>query len=206
MRLNDMPSFEKGGARKRRRVGRGIASGHGKTAGRGQKGYKSRSGSAVGTFEGGQTPLHMRLPKRGFSNRRFAKQHAILNLGRLDQWIKEGKIAASETITPKRLFEVGLLRDERDSLRLLAKGDLSQAITIEAHGVSAKAKERIEAAGGRVILKVREKVSKAASRKNAAPDPRKRKREARQSAMRKGKAEKTSPQDEAKDEAKEEKA
>ena len=133
----------KGSVRRPRRVGRGPGSGRGKTAGRGEKGQKSRSGYSrkVG-FEGGQMPLHRRVPKRGFSNHLFRKEYAEINLGRLEVF-EEGAI-----ITPDVLIQRGLIKKTRDGVKVLGQGSLSKALTVRAHKFSAAAREGIAKAGG----------------------------------------------------------
>lgn len=132
-----------GSVRERKRVGRGPGSGLGKTAGRGEKGQKSRSGYSrkVG-FEGGQMPLHRRLPKRGFTNR-FRRELTCVNLGRLEVF-DPGTI-----VTPELLLERGMIRKVWDGVKVLAKGSLTKALTVRAHRFSAKAREAIAAAGGK---------------------------------------------------------
>jgi large subunit ribosomal protein L15 len=128
-------------------VGRGPGSGLGKTAGRGEKGQKSRSGfSQRPGFEGGQMPLHRRLPKRGFSNARFRRHFAEVNVGRLEAF------DAGTVVTPEVLQDRGLVRRLRDGIKVLAKGTLSKPLTVRAHRFSARAKEVIAAAGGRAEL------------------------------------------------------
>ena len=151
MKLNQLRD-PKGAKQSRWRIGRGIGSGRGKTSGRGHKGFKSRAGSAVGAFEGGQTPLHMRLPKRGFGNRRFRKLWRIVNLGRLQDAIDAKRLDISKKLTAEHLKEAGLARHPRERIRLLAKGEISAAVKIEAAGASKKALEKVEAAGGKVHL------------------------------------------------------
>jgi large subunit ribosomal protein L15 len=133
----------KGSVRNRKRVGRGPGSGLGKTAGRGEKGQKSRSGYSrkVG-FEGGQMPLHRRVPKRGFHNR-FRKEYAEVNLGRLEAF------DAGTIVTPELLLKRGVIKKLRDGVKVLAKGSLSKALTVRAHKFSAKAQETIAGAGGK---------------------------------------------------------
>ena len=150
MKLNDIRDNE--GARKgRMRVGRGIGSGKGKTAGRGQKGAKARSGVSVNGFEGGQMPLHMRMPKRGFNNP-FALKFAEVNLWRLEQAIAAGKLDAKKPIDGKVLVAAGIVRRELDGVRLLGKGELKSKIDITVYGASAAAKAAVEKAGGSVTL------------------------------------------------------
>ncbi len=151
MKLNQLS--DRPGARKpKARRGRGIGSGLGKTSGRGQKGYKSRSGSTVGSFEGGQTPLHMRLPKRGFSNVRFEKRYAVVNVGRLEEAVAKGKINAQAKITGDLLKQAGVVRRLYDGLRILGKGELKASLKIEAHAASQNAVKAIEAAGGEILF------------------------------------------------------
>ena len=135
----------KGSVRKRKRVGRGPGSGTGKTAGRGEKGQKSRSGYSrkIG-FEGGQMPLHRRVPKRGFTNALFRKEFAEVNISRLEVF-EEGTI-----VTPEVLVKRGIVKQVRDGVKILAKGDLTKALTVHAHKFSEKAKERIAGLGGKV--------------------------------------------------------
>lgn len=131
-----------GQVKKQRRVGRGMGSGRGKYSGRGQKGQKSISGfSLMRGFEGGQMPLHRRLPKRGFSNALFKKRYAIVNLSTLDKL--EG-----DTFTPERLIELGVIKKLGDGLKVLANGELTRKIHVEAHLFSKAAEEKIKAAGG----------------------------------------------------------
>ena len=149
-KLNDL--HDNPGARKSRvRVGRGIGSGVGKTAGRGQKGQTSRSGVSIKGFEGGQMPLHMRIPNRGFNNV-FRKDYAELNLGTLQAMIDNGRLDASKTIDAGVLEAAGVITHLRDGVRLLAKGALTAKVTIKVAGASAAAKAAVEAAGGSVEL------------------------------------------------------
>jgi len=151
MKLNDIR--DNSGARKSRmRVGRGIGSGKGKTAGRGQKGAKARSGVSIAGFEGGQMPLHMRIPKRGFSNKAFAKDYAEVNLGLVQKAIDAGKLDLSATIDHAALKAAGLARGGKDGVRLLAKGAFSAKANFSVAGVSAGAKAAVEAAGGSVTV------------------------------------------------------
>jgi large subunit ribosomal protein L15 len=140
------------GARKnRRRVGRGIGSGKGKTAGRGVKGQKARAGSAVGGFEGGQMPLHRRLPKRGFNNV-LAKRYNEVNLGRVQQAIDAGKLAPGETIDAEALVKAGVLRRIRHGVRLLGVGELKTQVSFAVAGASKSAREAVEKTGGSVRI------------------------------------------------------
>lgn len=150
MRLNELR--DRPGARRRaKRVGRGIGSGKGKTAGRGHKGQKARSGGATRTFEGGQMPIYRRLPKRGFKNP-FRPVYAELNLDRLQRAIDAGKLDPAEPIDGARLVAAGVLRRLHDGVRLLGRGELRQPVTIEVAGASAGAVAAVEKAGGRVIV------------------------------------------------------
>jgi large subunit ribosomal protein L15 len=150
MKLNDIRDND--GARKgRMRVGRGIGSGKGKTAGRGQKGAKARSGVSVNGFEGGQMPLHMRIPKRGFNNI-FAKDYAEVNLGLVQKAIDAGKLDASQPIDQAALQAAGLARGGKDGVRLLGKGEFTAKASFNVAGVSKGAREAVENAGGSVAL------------------------------------------------------
>ena len=148
MKLNDIR--DNAGARKGRiRVGRGIGSGKGKTAGRGQKGQKSRSGVAVKGFEGGQMPLHMRLPKRGFNNP-FGKDYAEVNLGAVQKLIDAGKLDAGAVIDHAALKAAGVARGGKDGVRLLGKGELSAKVSFRVAGASKGAVAAVERIGGAV--------------------------------------------------------
>lgn len=150
MKLNELN--DNAGARKSRfRVGRGIGSGAGKTAGRGQKGQKSRSGVSIDGFEGGQMPLHMRLPKRGFNNI-FAKDYAEVNLGRLQKAVDAGKIKAGAELDATALRSAGLASKSKDGVRLLAKGVLKTALKLKVAGASKAAVAAVEKAGGSVEI------------------------------------------------------
>ncbi|MEM1313475.1 MAG: 50S ribosomal protein L15 [Pseudomonadota bacterium] len=145
--LRDNP----GATKKRKRIGRGPGSGTGKTGGRGIKGQKSRSGVAINGYEGGQMPLYQRLPKRGFNNIN-AKRHAVINLDLLSKFIEAGKIDAKATIDEDALVASGLVRRKRDGVRLLGRGEVSHALTLEITGASKSAVAAIEAAGGKITL------------------------------------------------------
>ena len=150
MKLNELRDNE--GARKgRMRVGRGIGSGKGKTAGRGQKGAKARSGVAINGFEGGQMPLHMRLPKRGFNNI-FAKDFAIVNLGMVQKLVDAGKLDAKAVVDHAALQAAGVARGGKDGVRLLGKGELKTKLSFKVAGASAGAVAAVEKAGGSVEL------------------------------------------------------
>ena len=152
MKLNQIRD-NPGARHVRKTLGRGIGSGLGKTSGRGGKGQTARSGVALNGFEGGQTPLHRRIPKRGFNNI-FRREFQEINLGALQKAIDGGKLGASETITVKGLVAAGILRRERDGLRLLGDGKegFKAKVTIEVAGASKSAVEAIEKAGGKVIV------------------------------------------------------
>jgi large subunit ribosomal protein L15 len=150
MKLNELR--DNPGARKRKMtVGRGIGSGKGKTSGRGGKGQKARSGVAIKGFEGGQMPLHRRLPKRGFNNI-FAKEFAVVNLGRVQQFIDAGKLDASQPITTEALFGANVVGKAKDGIRLLAKGVLTTRASFVVEGASASAVAAVEGLGGTVTL------------------------------------------------------
>jgi large subunit ribosomal protein L15 len=167
MKLNDIRD-NKGARKSRVRVGRGIGSGLGKTAGRGQKGQKSRSGVSIFGFEGGQMPLHMRLPKRGFNNI-FAKDFAEVNLGAIQKALDSGKLDAKGTIDHAALKAAGLARGGKDGVRLLGKGSLSAKLSFRVAGASAGARKAVEAAGGSVdVIEVVPAAEKAAAKKGSA--------------------------------------
>ena len=149
-KLNDL--HDNPGARKKRvRVGRGIGSGLGKTAGRGQKGQKSRSGVAIKGFEGGQMALHMRIPKRGFNNI-FRRDYAVINLGTLQAAIDAGRLDIKNVIDSDALVAANILTHARDGVRLLGVGTLTAKVQLKLAGASATAKAAVEAAGGSVEL------------------------------------------------------
>ncbi len=150
MKLNELRD-NPGARHKSKRVGRGIGSGRGKTAGRGNNGQKSRSGVAIKGFEGGQMPLYRRLPKRGFNNI-FAKRFQVVNLGRLQTAIDTGKLDAGKPIGTAELIASGVVRRARDGVRLLGKGELTTNVDITVAGASASAVEAVEAAGGKVTV------------------------------------------------------
>jgi large subunit ribosomal protein L15 len=164
MKLNEIKDNE--GSRKgRMRVGRGIGSGKGKTAGRGQKGQKSREGVSINGFEGGQMPLHMRIPKRGFNNP-FAKDYAEVNLGQLQKLIEAGVLKGDATIDHAALKAAGVARGGKNGVRVLAKGAFSSKLSFRVAGVSASARAAIEAAGGSIeVIEVVPAAEKAAAKK-----------------------------------------
>jgi large subunit ribosomal protein L15 len=163
-KLNEIRDNE-GATKNRMRVGRGPGSGKGKTAGRGVKGQKARSGVAIHGFEGGQMPLHMRMPKRGFNNP-FAKKLAEVNLWRLEQAIAAGKLDIKKPIDGKALVAAGVIRRERDGVRLLGKGELKSKIQITVYSASASAAKAVEDAGGKLTTTM--KVVEAAAEKAEA--------------------------------------
>ncbi len=150
MRLNEL-SDNLGATRTKKRLGRGPGSGKGKTAGRGVKGQKSRSGVAINGFEGGQMPLHMRLPKRGF-NKPNRMKWAEVNIGRLQTAIDDKKIDAKKAIDAKVLVASGVIRRELDGVRLLAKGTIKTKVEIHVAGATKAAIAAVEKAGGKVVL------------------------------------------------------
>jgi len=147
-KLNELSPRE-GSTKARMRVGRGPGSGKGKTGGRGVKGQKSRTGVAIAGFEGGQMPLHMRMPKRGF-NVPGAPQYAEVNLWRLEQAIAAGKLDAKKAIDAEVLVAAGVIRRVKDGVRLLGKGELKTKLDITVHSASASAKAAVEKAGGKI--------------------------------------------------------
>ena len=167
MKLNELK--DNLGARKARtRVGRGIGSGKGKTGGRGQKGQKSRSGVSIWGFEGGQMPLHMRLPKRGFNNP-FAKDYAEVNVGAIQKVIDAGKLEPKGTLDHDALKAAGLARGGRDGVRLLGKGELKAKLALKVAGASKGAREAVEKAGGSIeIVEPRNSAELAAAKKGKA--------------------------------------
>ena len=145
-KLNELSPRE-GSTKNRMRVGRGPGSGKGKTGGRGVKGQKSRSGVAIAGFEGGQMPLHMRMPKRGFNNP-FRKEFAEVNFWRLEQAIAAGKLDAKKPIDADALLKAGVIRKARDGVKLLGKGELKSKINITVYSATASARAAVEKAGG----------------------------------------------------------
>ena len=150
MKLNEL-SDNAGATKKRKRVARGPGSGSGKTAGRGIKGQKSRSGVAIGGYEGGQMPLYRRLPKRGFTKPN-AKRYAVINLGLIEKFIAAGKLDALAEITEDILVAAGLTNHKRDGIRILNKGEIKSAVKLNVSGASAAAVEAVQAAGGTLTV------------------------------------------------------
>ncbi|MDZ7905623.1 MAG: 50S ribosomal protein L15 [Cypionkella sp.] len=151
MKLNELHD-NPGAAKKQKRVARGPGSGKGKTAGRGIKGQKSRSGVAINGYEGGQMPLYRRLPKRGF-NKPNQLRFAVINLGLIEKFIGLGKLDAKGEITEDALVAAGLTGHKRDGIRILNKGEIKSAVKLVVAGASAAAIEAIKAAGGSITLR-----------------------------------------------------
>jgi large subunit ribosomal protein L15 len=151
-KLNDIRDNE-GSSKNRMRVGRGPGSGKGKTGGRGVKGQKARSGVAIAGFEGGQMPLHMRLPKRGFNNI-FRKDFAEVNLWRIAQAIEAKKLDPKKPIDGEALVAAGVVRRVKDGVRLLGSGELKTKVELSVHSASASARKAVEAAGGKLTTVV----------------------------------------------------
>ena len=170
MKLNQL-SDNAGANQPRKRVGRGAGSGTGKTSGSGQKGQKSRSGVAIKGFEGGQMPLHRRLPKRGFNNI-FRKNRETLGLGRIQTALDDKKVDGAKTLTAALLAEAGVIKTPADGIRLVANGELNANIKIEVAGASKAAVAAVEKAGGNVVVTVKPKVprNRKSSRKSGKFD------------------------------------
>jgi large subunit ribosomal protein L15 len=150
MKLNEIKDNE-GSTHSRKRLGRGIGSGSGKTGGRGVKGQKSRSGVAINGFEGGQMPIYRRLPKRGFNNI-FAADYVVVSLARIQAAVDAGKLDAKTTVDAAALKAAGVIRRIKDGVRIMSDGELKAKLTIEVAGASKPAVEKIEKAGGSVKL------------------------------------------------------
>ena len=150
MKLNQIRENE-GATRNSKRVGRGVGSGRGKTSGSGHKGQKARSGVSINGFEGGQMPINRRLPKRGFNNI-FRKNYVEVNLGRIQTALDAGKLDKKAAITAGALVAAGVIRRERDGVRILAKGTLKDKVEIHASGASKAAQEAVAASGGSIVL------------------------------------------------------
>lgn len=161
MKLNGI-SDNPGASPSRKRVGRGIGSGTGKTGGRGVKGQKSRSGVSINGFEGGQMPIYRRLPKRGFSNAMFAKDYNEVSIARLEKAVEAKKLDVKETITAETLKEAGVIRRVRDGVRVLGGSEAKTKFNLEVAGASKGAIAAIEKAGGSVkVLVVQEEKAEA---------------------------------------------
>ena len=150
MKLNDLRDMD-GATHSKKRLGRGIGSGSGKTGGRGVKGQKARSGVAINGFEGGQMPLYRRLPKRGFNNI-FAKSFTVVSLARIQVAIDAKKLDTKETVTAETLVAAGVIRRVKDGVRILSDGEIKAKLTFDVAGASKAAIEKIEKAGGSVKL------------------------------------------------------
>ena len=151
MKLHELA--DRPGARKKRlRIGRGIGSGMGKTGGRGGKGQTARSGVRIKGFEGGQMPLHRRLPKRGFRNTSFARRLNEVNLGKIQAAIDAGKLDAGVTVDVAALVKAGVLRRAKDGVRLLGSGEIKTSVAFSVWGASKSATQAVEKAGGSVTL------------------------------------------------------
>lgn len=160
MKLNDLR--DNPGARKKgKALGRGIGSGKGKTCGRGVKGQKARTGVSIRGFEGGQMPLHRRLPKRGFKTL-FPKDYAEINLDRLQKAVDDGRLDVKAEITDILLAEKGIVAKSKDGVRLLAKGTLTAKLSLTIAGASATAVAAVEKAGGKIILTTKQEPAEAA--------------------------------------------
>jgi large subunit ribosomal protein L15 len=151
MKLHELAD-QPGARKKRQRIGRGIGSGVGKTGGRGGKGQTARSGVRIKGFEGGQMPLHRRLPKRGFKNTPFAKVFNEINLGRVQSAIEAGKLDANATVDAEALVKAGVLRRVKDGVRLLGAGEIKAKVAFSVWGASKSAVAAVEKAGGSVII------------------------------------------------------
>ena len=151
MELNELKDNE-GARRSKTRLGRGIGSGKGKTAARGHKGQKSRSGVAIKGFEGGQMPIYRRLPKRGFNNSKFATNYAVVNLSDLAKAIETKRLDAKKTVNKESLVTAGLVRKSDELIKLLGNGELKEKLTIEVNKASKSATAKIEKAGGKLTI------------------------------------------------------
>jgi large subunit ribosomal protein L15 len=193
MRLNELKDQD-GATTAKKRLGRGIGSGLGKTSGRGVKGQKARSGVAIKGFEGGQMPLHRRLPKRGFNNI-FASKYNEINLGRIQAAVDAGKLDGNKPITVAALKDAGVIRRAKDGVRLLGHGEIKSKLAFEVTGASGSAIKAVEAAGGTVTLKTMTGRERPAS-DQAKADRRAAKRDAVQAkaAAKSGKAAKPKPE------------
>ena len=164
MNLNNIKD-NVGSNKNRKRIGRGIGSGTGKTSGKGHKGQKARSGVSIKGFEGGQMPIHRRLPKRGFNN--INKVSFVeINVNRLDKLIDEKIIDPNKTINNKVLMNIGLINSEKSRVKLLANGELKNKINIEISAISSSAKEKVEKVGGSVLIHNNEKLVKKIENKS----------------------------------------
>ena len=164
MNLNNIKD-NVGSNKNRKRIGRGIGSGTGKTSGKGHKGQKARSGVSIKGFEGGQMPIHRRLPKRGFNN--INKVSFVeINVNRLDKLIDDKIIDPNKTINNKILMDIGLINSEKSRVKLLANGELKNKINIEISAISSSAKDKVEKVGGSVLIQNNEKSVKKIENKS----------------------------------------
>ena len=157
MQLNELQD-NKGAKHRKMRVGRGIGSGKGKTAGRGGKGQTARTGVRINGFEGGQTPIHRRLPKRGFNNY-TRHEYETVNIGAIQKAVDAGTLSIAKTITIDTLKDAGLVRKAATEVKLLAKGTITSKVTLDVQFASESAKAAVEKAGGKVTVKVSEAVA-----------------------------------------------
>ena len=160
MKLNEISDNE-GATHYKKRLGRGIGSGLGKTSGKGVKGQKARSGVSIKGFEGGQMPVHRRLPKRGFNNI-FRLDYNEISVGAVQEAINAGKLDAKATVTVEVLVKAGLLRRVKDGVRLLGGGEITSAVTFEIAGASSPAVAAVEKAGGKVVATAKKAEADAA--------------------------------------------
>ncbi|RDD61651.1 50S ribosomal protein L15 [Ferruginivarius sediminum] len=163
MKLNEIKDNE-GATRARKRLGRGIGSGLGKTSGKGHKGQRARSGVALHAFEGGQMPLHRRMPKRGFTNK-WAKNFVEVNLDQLQKAVDSGRIDPANPVDAKVISAAGILKRTRDGVRILGRGELKAKLELVVAGASKSAREAVEKAGGSITIENAEKVEAAEARK-----------------------------------------
>ena len=166
MKLNEIRD-NKEATKNRKRIGRGIGSGTGKTSGQGHKGQKARSGVAIKGFEGGQMPIHRRLPKRGFTNI-FRTTYTEINLDKIESLIKDKKIDPANIINAEQLFKVGLIKKMDEKIKLLGKGELTSKINIEVYASSVSAKAHVEKIGGTVLIFNKKKSDKIIIEKSEA--------------------------------------
>ena len=166
MKLNEIRD-NKEATKNRKRIGRGIGSGTGKTSGQGHKGQKARSGVAIKGFEGGQMPIHRRLPKRGFTNI-FRTTYTEINLDKIESLIKDKKIDPANIINAEQLFKVGLIKKMDEKIKLLGKGELISKVNIEVSASSVSAKAHVEKIGGTVLIFNKKKSDKIIIEKSEA--------------------------------------
>ena len=163
MKHNEIRDNE-GATHYRKRVGRGIGSGLGKTCGRGHKGQKSRRGKALGAFEGGQMPLHRRMPKRGFTNK-WAKTFAEVNLDQLQKAVDNGRLNTAQPVDAAAVRQAGIVKRTHDGVRVLGRGELNTKLDLVVAGASKTARQAVEAAGGSVTIENADKIAAAEARK-----------------------------------------